>query len=127
MMRVMKGKHAVIAIGLLFLLTGAGILMLVLSGDASKRVERYPAVRPIEAHQLPDGESDGAKLLATRCVECHALPDPASHTAENWPVVLRRMSALSAAKFMPALTAGQAQTLEAYLKTHARQPTAATE
>lgn len=127
MMRGMKGKHAVLGIGLIFLLTGGGILLMLLGGDSSKRVTQYPAVRPIEVHQLPDPDSSGAQLLATRCVECHAMPDPASHTAENWPAVLRRMSGLSAARFMPALTAGQAQTLEAYLRTHARQQNAAVE
>lgn len=117
----MKGKHAVLILGALFLLTGGGLLVLVLSGGSDAIVPRQ-GVRPIEAHALPDPESAGAKILATRCVDCHAIPDPASHSPESWPPTLRRMSQLTAARYMPALTAVEAQTLEAYLVTHATAP-----
>lgn len=118
----MKGKHAVLLLGVLFVLTGALLLALVVGGDSSAAVVPRQAVMPIEADALPAPESDGAKVLASKCIQCHAIPDPASHTAENWPPVLRRMSGLAAARFLPALSAGQARTLEDYLLEHAQKP-----
>lgn len=94
---------------------------MVLSGGSDSVIPRQ-AVRPIEADLLPDPDSAGAKLLATKCIACHAIPDPTSHEAANWPPTLRRMSGLSAARFLPAMSADQAQTLESYLTRHARQP-----
>lgn len=117
----MKGKHAVLLLGALFLLTGGGLLTLVLSGGSKSVIPRQ-AVRPIEAENLPEPHSEGAQLLAKKCIACHRIPDPTSHEAANWPPTLRRMSGLAAARFLPAMSADEAQTLEAYLVRHARQP-----
>ena len=47
-----------------------------------------PGVMPAD---LPDAESPGAQHVARYCVACHALPSPASHSATDWPGVIRRM------------------------------------
>ncbi|MFQ6045467.1 MAG: hypothetical protein ACE5PT_03780 [Gemmatimonadales bacterium] len=43
------------------------------------------------ADDLPDPASNGAKALVKYCTYCHALPSPRTHSATDWPVVLRRM------------------------------------
>lgn len=43
------------------------------------------------AADLPDPESQGAQYVVRFCSRCHAVPSPASHSATDWPVVLRRM------------------------------------
>lgn len=43
------------------------------------------------AADLPDPESQGAKVLQEYCGGCHALPSPGMHSATDWPIVLRRM------------------------------------
>jgi len=49
-----------------------------------------PAAFP--ASELPDPSSEGAQLLVKYCGQaCHGLPSPTSHSANDWPVVLRRM------------------------------------
>ena len=45
----------------------------------------------IEPHNLPESESQGARVLSTYCSECHNLPSPRMHTAEDWPRVASRM------------------------------------
>jgi cytochrome c5 len=40
---------------------------------------------------LPDPTSRGAQLLAGYCTQCHNLPSPATHAAQDWPSVARRM------------------------------------
>lgn len=47
-----------------------------------------PGIRP---QDLPEPESQGAKLLSTYCAQCHHLPSPRMHTAEDWPRVAGRM------------------------------------
>lgn len=41
--------------------------------------------------QLPEADSEPARLTARYCVQCHALPAPAMHGAERWEAVVRRM------------------------------------
>lgn len=40
---------------------------------------------------LPEADSPGAGHLAQYCTACHALPHPQSHSATDWPSVVRRM------------------------------------
>ena len=40
---------------------------------------------------LPEADSGGAGHLARYCTACHALPHPQSHSATDWPSVVRRM------------------------------------
>lgn len=49
-----------------------------------------PAALP--ASELPDPAGQGAQLTVKYCAQaCHGLPAPSSHSATDWPVVLRRM------------------------------------
>jgi len=56
---------------------------------ASARVSLPPA--GTAPSDLPDPNSEGAQFLRQYCTACHALPSPATHSATDWPVVLRRM------------------------------------
>lgn len=47
--------------------------------------------RAIEPDQLPEPQSDGARLAAQYCVQCHYLPNPQMHTAANWKKTVERM------------------------------------
>lgn len=47
-----------------------------------------PGVEPAD---LPDPESAGAQAVVKYCVTCHELPSPGSHSATDWPAVVRRM------------------------------------
>lgn len=40
---------------------------------------------------LPAPGSDGARLVTQYCTLCHGLSAPSSHSATDWPIVLRRM------------------------------------
>lgn len=54
--------------------------------------ETMPPGLPIE--QLPDKNSQSARLMQTYCTQCHELPGPGRHTADEWPLVLQRMLTL---------------------------------
>jgi cytochrome c2 len=69
---------------------------------------------------LPDADSAGARLLATRCGQCHGVPAPTTHTAQMWSGVVHRMQNRMAQKGKPPLTPDEVNTLIAYLNTHAR-------
>jgi hypothetical protein len=45
----------------------------------------------IEPRDLPERNSEGAKLTARYCVQCHNLVSPAMHTPERWKPVVDRM------------------------------------
>ena len=45
----------------------------------------------IEPAQLPEPDSEGARLTARYCVQCHYLPSPQMHTAEKWNTIVVRM------------------------------------
>lgn len=45
----------------------------------------------IEPSQLPEPQSEGARLTEKYCVQCHYLPSPRMHPAERWPLVVDRM------------------------------------
>ena len=47
-----------------------------------------PSVSPAE---LPEPQSDGARLAARYCVQCHYLPNPQMHTAARWEPIVKRM------------------------------------
>jgi cytochrome c5 len=68
------------------------------AGSLSRQDERLLAAASIAlppagvtAADLPDPNSQGAKLVAGFCEQCHALPHPAMHSAVDWPGVTRRM------------------------------------
>jgi mono/diheme cytochrome c family protein len=45
----------------------------------------------IEARNLPEPRSEGARLTLRYCVQCHHLVNPAMHTSERWKSVVERM------------------------------------
>lgn len=47
-----------------------------------------PAVAPGD---LPERDSEGARLLSRYCVQCHHLPNPQMHTADKWDGIVERM------------------------------------
>jgi hypothetical protein len=47
--------------------------------------------RSIEPRDLPEPQSEGARLTARYCVQCHYLPNPRMHTADRWTIVALRM------------------------------------
>ena len=47
-----------------------------------------PAIRP---NELPEPESEGARLTVRYCVQCHYLPNPRMHTADKWSGIVERM------------------------------------
>lgn len=87
-----------------------------------------PGINPEE---LPDPQSEGARLLTRSCTQCHNLPSPAMHTAEEWPVVMQRMiarmtmmSRMGGMGMMPQIEAPsrkQQDTILSYLQSHALQ------
>ncbi|HEC20252.1 MAG TPA: hypothetical protein ENI97_13045 [Gammaproteobacteria bacterium] len=46
----------------------------------------------INPGQLPDPDSEGARLLGQYCSQCHGVPGPGMHTASEWPTVVARMN-----------------------------------
>ncbi len=45
----------------------------------------------LKPSDLPESQSEPARLTARYCVQCHALPDPAMHGAERWERIVDRM------------------------------------
>ncbi len=45
----------------------------------------------IEPQELPEPNSEGARLTARYCVQCHYLPDPRMHAADKWTAIVVRM------------------------------------
>jgi cytochrome c5 len=46
----------------------------------------------VSAADLPDPDSEGARLEARYCSQCHGIPSPATHSADEWPATVRRMA-----------------------------------
>jgi len=87
-----------------------------------------------EARQLPEPQSEGARLTQRYCVQCHNLPNPAMHHAARWPglverMVLRMRGRGNLGPLMHEMMAGIAaptpaeqRTLVAYLRRYAQRP-----
>lgn len=41
--------------------------------------------------ELPESGSHAVALLEAYCVQCHWIPSPQMHSAEEWPILMRRM------------------------------------
>ncbi len=86
----------------------------------------------IEPEELPDPQSNGAKLLAQYCTQCHDLPSPRMHSAQAWPSVVERMNQrmqmmssrnmMGMMRDMEAPTERELETLMAYLQKYAQKP-----
>lgn len=48
--------------------------------------------RQFEREDLPDSDAMGAGLLNVYCVQCHWLPSPQMHSADEWEILMRRMT-----------------------------------
>ena len=87
-----------------------------------------------EAGQLPEPDSEGAKLVQRYCVQCHNLPNPAMHYAAKWPTIVDRMVKRMRGRgnmgtLMADMMAGvkapsraERRALLAYLRRHAQKP-----
>lgn len=54
-------------------------------------LESAMANMPPAGVELPQPDSEGAQATLQYCAACHAAPSPTSHSATDWPAVLRRM------------------------------------
>ena len=89
-----------------------------------------PVVQPGE---LPEPQSDGARLTARYCVQCHHLPSPQMHSAAKWDATVERMvwrmegrgnlGALMKEMMadVRAPAAGEVVTLKRYLRKHGQR------
>lgn len=87
---------------------------------------RPTAIGPAE---LPDPNSDGAKLVTEFCVQCHDLPSPKQHNASGWPPTVdrmyNRMNLMSGSNYPMQIkvpTSVELGRLTAYLQAHAIDP-----
>jgi cytochrome c5 len=71
------------------------------------------------AQGLPDAESPGAQLYATRCGTCHALHEPRALTAAMWDVQVERMRETMRRRGAKPLTPDEEAVLLGYLHAHA--------
>lgn len=76
---------------------------------------------------LPDPESQGARILAENCTQCHEMPTPGAHSATDWPRVLARMwlrtDELPESYGVKRLAEGERSLVSDYLITNALQVT----
>ncbi|MCG3144999.1 MAG: hypothetical protein HONDAALG_02534 [Gammaproteobacteria bacterium] len=84
--------------------------------------------RSADIRDLPEPDSEGARLLNQYCTQCHGLPTPDQHSAEGWfPVVermrmrLRWMATYSNMRFAEP-TAAENVLINQYLAEHGRKP-----
>lgn len=78
-------------------------VLMELGGTAPANLERPQRWRMISSiwaglpptnfdpEQLPEPDSRGAGLVQSYCTQCHWLPAPQMHSAEEWPLLVRRM------------------------------------
>ncbi len=48
----------------------------------------------LKPEQMPDANSEGAKLTVLYCSQCHGIPYPAGHSESDWVVIMRKMMLL---------------------------------
>ncbi len=71
--------------------------------------------------KLPEPDSPGAKLYASRCDNgCHRVYAPSSMTYEMWKYQVQRMEGEIVRHGMPALTDEERTTMLDYLKRHSQ-------
>jgi len=73
--------------------------------------------------ELPESNSQGAKLVNRYCTQCHALPNPKLHSTEGWSVTLERMNARMQwmnqnGNDILAPSKNELETLTAYMRKH---------
>lgn len=70
-------------------------------------------------HALPDADSPGAQLYATRCGTCHALHEPRALTSAMWEVQVNRMRETMRRRGVRPLTDEEQALVLGYLQAHA--------
>jgi cytochrome c5 len=70
-------------------------------------------------HALPDADSPGAQLYATRCGTCHALHEPRALTSAMWEVQVNRMRETMRRRGVRPLTDEEQTLVLGYLQAHA--------
>ncbi len=77
----------------------------------------------IDAADLPDPQSRGARLMVRYCTQCHDLPPPVLHTSGEWPKVFarmdRRMAMMSRMGSILSPTDQERSVILSYLRRHA--------
>lgn len=68
--------------------------------------------------RLPDPQSPGARLYATRCTGCHRLYAPGVMTGAMWKITMARMQGELARRGLPTLSADDQALLLDYLDQH---------
>jgi cytochrome c5 len=118
----MRGSLLVVAlVGALLLGISALVAVVGLESGAVGNTFVPPGATP---QNLPEPDSEGAKLLATYCQSCHNLPSPGLHDGQQWPAVVARMRAQMEAQVMgmaPKPSETQQQAIVRYLVRHARE------
>ena len=67
---------------------------------------------------LPDPDSPGARLYASRCGGCHRLYAPGALKFEMWKITVSRMQGELARRGVPPLSDDERTRLLAYLEQH---------
>jgi hypothetical protein len=62
---------------------------------------------------LPDGPT--RQFFIDTCSQCHELPDPRQHSAQDWPVVVRRMNDHMQEILGTSITSDQIEQIVRYL------------
>ncbi len=68
--------------------------------------------------KLPEPDSPGAKLYASRCDGCHRIYAPGAMTAEMWKFQVERMQGEIVRHGLPPLTNQERDLVLDYLKRH---------
>jgi cytochrome c5 len=68
--------------------------------------------------KLPEPESEGARIYATRCNNCHRLYGPGIMKFEMWKVQVERMQGELVRRGLPPLTEHEHTMVLDYLKRH---------
>jgi cytochrome c5 len=77
------------------------------------------AIRPAAPHPPGSPETTEQTLFRQTCSRCHVLPDTASHTADEWPLVIERMRKNMETMGRPGISDQERDAIVRYLQDHA--------
>jgi mono/diheme cytochrome c family protein len=78
------------------------------------------AIRPAAPHEPGSPETPELTLFRQTCSRCHALPHSASHTADEWPLVVERMRKNMERMGRAGISDQERDSIIGYLQKHAR-------
>ncbi|MFZ5876301.1 MAG: hypothetical protein ACOYXU_07815 [Nitrospirota bacterium] len=78
------------------------------------------AIRPAAPHPPGSPETPELTMFRQTCSRCHALPHTASHTANEWPLVVERMRTNMERMGAPGISNQERDAIVGYLQKHAR-------